>query len=410
MDRKEKLENLKKKISEAIDVKHKIDNVPLSAKKEYIEGILEEKEAELESKKIDILKKKEAKFDDAMLSSKQHIENEEIHLNFAEKEKTLSHLDNYHIEEKQVGDMTSAINLNTSHRTNVDIHFDNKEQKEEVLDLLNMDFTQIITTGGGAGTANNQLDHSLLNNLTWSTAGHTIDTTIEMNDNSITGIDSLVFEEGNVSISSWAGGGIIEGNWNGGLTAGLGQFAYVTADDIQVTGGGDCYVTGAIRCADFESIIGTPWGTVDNNATSFDFLTDIDMGTNDILMGSASRITMSPSNTYIESGTGFGSHFGGLWVFDDNVTFDGTVQVSVGNNFTVYGDGYIFAKNIRTNNLFSLLGHQWGEVNESTGDFTFKQDVEIQGDVVMMANLPTSDPLNAGQIWNNSGILTVSAG
>lgn len=36
--------------------------------------------------------------------------------------------------------------------------------------------------------------------------------------------------------------------------------------------------------------------------------------------------------------------------------------------------------------------------------------VEIREDIVLMANLPTADPTNAGQLWNNSGVLTVSAG
>ena len=30
--------------------------------------------------------------------------------------------------------------------------------------------------------------------------------------------------------------------------------------------------------------------------------------------------------------------------------------------------------------------------------------------VVILSGLPTSDPTNAGQLWNNSGVLTVSAG
>lgn len=30
--------------------------------------------------------------------------------------------------------------------------------------------------------------------------------------------------------------------------------------------------------------------------------------------------------------------------------------------------------------------------------------------VVTMSGLPTSDPLVAGQLWNNTGVLTVSAG
>ena len=39
-------------------------------------------------------------------------------------------------------------------------------------------------------------DHNLLNNLTWSTAGHTIDTDLDMNGNDITGL-KYVFSDGN---------------------------------------------------------------------------------------------------------------------------------------------------------------------------------------------------------------------
>ena len=45
-----------------------------------------------------------------------------------------------------------------------------------------------------------------------------------------------------------------------------------------------------------------------------------------------------------------------------------------------------------------------GSVTTVSGDLT------VTGDVVMMANLPTSDPSNAGQLWSNSGIITLSAG
>jgi hypothetical protein len=45
----------------------------------------------------------------------------------------------------------------------------------------------------------------------------------------------------------------------------------------------------------------------------------------------------------------------------------------------------------------------------TTGNATFAGDLTISGDVVMMAALPTSDPSNAGQLWNNSGVVTVSA-
>lgn len=35
--------------------------------------------------------------------------------------------------------------------------------------------------------------------------------------------------------------------------------------------------------------------------------------------------------------------------------------------------------------------------------------VTHEGDVIL-SGLPTSDPTNAGQLWSNSGVLTVSAG
>lgn len=36
--------------------------------------------------------------------------------------------------------------------------------------------------------------------------------------------------------------------------------------------------------------------------------------------------------------------------------------------------------------------------------------VSLTNAVISMPNLPTSDPAVAGQLWNNSGVLTVSAG
>lgn len=51
----------------------------------------------------------------------------------------------------------------------------------------------------------------------------------------------------------------------------------------------------------------------------------------------------------------------------------------------------------------------------ASGEITIKaggadQIVIGASGLVVMANLPTSDPTNAGQLWNNSGVLTVSAG
>ena len=50
----------------------------------------------------------------------------------------------------------------------------------------------------------------------------------------------------------------------------------------------------------------------------------------------------------------------------------------------------------------------------TNGDLTLSANgtgaVAITPVKVMMANLPTSDPSNAGQLWNSSGTLKVSAG
>ena len=43
-------------------------------------------------------------------------------------------------------------------------------------------------------------------------------------------------------------------------------------------------------------------------------------------------------------------------------------------------------------------------------DATGNGAIEMIPTVIMMANLPTSDPSNAGQLWNDSGDLKVSAG
>jgi len=47
---------------------------------------------------------------------------------------------------------------------------------------------------------------------------------------------------------------------------------------------------------------------------------------------------------------------------------------------------------------------------KATGDIDLDAAIIIiDGDAVMMPGLPTSDPSNSGQLWNNSGVLTISA-
>lgn len=44
------------------------------------------------------------------------------------------------------------------------------------------------------------------------------------------------------------------------------------------------------------------------------------------------------------------------------------------------------------------------------GDASFDGGVMFQGETIYANNLPTEDPLVAGQIWNDNGTLKISAG
>lgn len=48
-------------------------------------------------------------------------------------------------------------------------------------------------------------------------------------------------------------------------------------------------------------------------------------------------------------------------------------------------------------------------VTATLGAATSVNDLTV-ADVVIFSGLPTSDPAVAGQLWNNAGVLTVSAG
>ena len=50
--------------------------------------------------------------------------------------------------------------------------------------------------------------------------------------------------------------------------------------------------------------------------------------------------------------------------------------------------------------------------NATTGAVTENISITHDGtnSVVVIADLPTSDPTNAGQLWSNAGVVTVSAG
>ena len=48
--------------------------------------------------------------------------------------------------------------------------------------------------------------------------------------------------------------------------------------------------------------------------------------------------------------------------------------------------------------------------SDDSAQVTIEDGLTVNGAVVMLSNLPTSNPNNAGQLWNDSGTLKVSAG
>jgi hypothetical protein len=48
--------------------------------------------------------------------------------------------------------------------------------------------------------------------------------------------------------------------------------------------------------------------------------------------------------------------------------------------------------------------------SDDSAQVTIEDGLTVNGTVVMLSNLPTSNPNNAGQLWNDSGTLKISQG
>lgn len=51
-----------------------------------------------------------------------------------------------------------------------------------------------------------------------------------------------------------------------------------------------------------------------------------------------------------------------------------------------------------------------GVAVDTENNMTLSAGLTVAGVIVNIANLPTSDPSVAGQLWSNSNVVTVSAG
>ena len=82
----------------------------------------------------------------------------------------------------------------------------------------------------------------------------------------------------------------------------------------------------------------------------------------------------------------------------NEITSADSTEVIVNDSLSVTGS--LSVDTIDTNTISST------DSTQVTVDDGFR----VKGSIVMMANLPTSDPSNAGQLYNDSGTLKVSAG
>ena len=88
-----------------------------------------------------------------------------------------------------------------------------------------------------------------------------------------------------------------------------------------------------------------------------------------------------------------------------NTTASGLRSIAIGNNVTAITDDAV-----------TIGSSVAGRVTyDTTNDWTFgagvtMTDLTASGATVVFSNLPTTDPVNAGQLWNDNGTLKVSAG
>ena len=88
-----------------------------------------------------------------------------------------------------------------------------------------------------------------------------------------------------------------------------------------------------------------------------------------------------------------------------NTTASGLRSIAIGNNVTAITDDAV-----------TIGSSVAGRVTyDTTNDWTFgagvtMTDLTASGATVVFSNLPTTDPVNAGQLWNDGGTLKVSAG
>jgi hypothetical protein len=117
------------------------------------------------------------------------------------------------------------------------------------------------------------------------------------------------------------------------------------------------------------------------------------------------------------SGTGGVVIGGGIRLVGSTISSDDSAGVTIGDELRVTTMAADDSSAIQINdgvNISGTLSVDTIDTNTiSSGDssqVTVTDGLTVTGAVVMLSSLPTSDPSNAGQLWNSSGDLRISAG
>ncbi len=126
----------------------------------------------------------------------------------------------------------------------------------------------------------------------------------------------------------------------------------------------------------------SPVANIDAGTGFLEDLGELTVGPN----GTFERAVIDPGKIDIRQGTGVGSNTAAFFQVDAD---DGTVsghKVAKVSVFMLHADDFLEVRNTGNNLRFSILA----------------------SGAILMPGLPTSDPGVSGQLWNNSGVLTVS--
>ena len=201
-------------------------------------------------------------------------------------------------------------------------------------------------------------------------------------------------------------------NWNiigGGYQNNICRTTYGAGGNNVIGGGQENCITGGTSWTGYATFIGAGrynTGSGGSSAIGAGMNNSVSQGDRNFIgAGFCNRITGSGDNNFIGSGelNKITSNYTG-----SNIIVGGCQNCVVGTFGTVVGG----RQNCITHKDSFVAGTCITSSAENTFyvNNLFSTGSDGSNNVVILANLPTSDPTNAGQLWNDSGTLKISAG